>query len=357
MRHYSDFTPPRIELRYNFASNLNPIGPPNWFFNKENNNLNKFMQYPELWHWECDRKIASIVNVDSKKLLTIPGSSQFISMLFLINNKKKLKCSFFSPTFWEYKLSAKLNNVDYFEFNLDAEKNDIPSESLIEFLELYKPDIFFVCTPNNPTGHVTTTIQLQQIMKLFPKILLVLDLTYAYFLDEYDDYVELTRNEENNIICITSYSKFFCLPGLRIASAIFSSQDTAKKYREYMGPLRINSFSEYFLPKLLQDKEYIRETKLFFYSEWEWFENSMNKVKIDFLKSYVNTACFRLFKVSSYINVEDFCKFLMNDHKIWICNGKVYDLVQFVRFRIGKRESNKKLLFALSQFSLINRKK
>ena len=365
MNNYILEIPKKVPLERNFATNINPLGPPKWVFKYLKENSIDITSYPELWHQRCDEMVARILGVDSDCHITIPGTSEFFSQLpslfnFNQDEVKNQKWAAFKPTFWEYSLVAKLNNIEFYEFPLDYKKpkDFFDIEKLISFIHQVKPNLFFLCSPNNPTGHALPLELINRLSDEFPNMIIILDLTYAYFEKNFYEYLSLINVNSKNIIAVISYSKFFCLPGLRIGSVIFPTADISEIYRKISGPLRLNIFSEKLLPLLLSDDDYINSTKSFFYNEWDFIIKTIKDENLEWYCPVNDSSCFRTFiskENHKSLNYSSFvAKSLYDSWGIRVCDGKFYGLEDAIRIRAGTRDANLKLIEALKNLKSLN---
>ncbi len=363
MKNYMLDLPPVVSLENNFATNINPLGPPEWVLRHIKNNSEDLLSYPQLWHQECDKSVAIEFGINPELHVTLPGTSQFFSSLpyFFYQEKcqnEPQKWASFSPTFWEYALTAQLNNIEFIEFPLDMHQDNwrFCKKKFFNFLDTHKPDVLFLCTPNNPTGHIFSGDFVSELSENYPKISIVLDLTYAFFESNFQEYLSLVAQKPSNIIAVMSYSKFFCLPGLRIGSVFFSSAEAAERYKKLSGPLRLNIFSERILPKLLRDKTYIKQTRKFFSQEWEFFIKKMTGYDLKWIQSVSSTVCFRMF----FLTPPRGCSKLLSSGRfiseklylnfgIRVCDAGFYGIENAIRIRVGKREANFRLIEALKK--------
>src|SRR6185295_3533529 len=90
-----------------------------------------------------------------------------------------------------------------FEFDLAALKAEI---------ELSKPDVVIICSPNNPTGCVMSHSELATILSA-TQGLVVIDEAYFEFADE--TAMPLLERHEN-LIVLRTFSKAMALAGLRV---------------------------------------------------------------------------------------------------------------------------------------------
>ena len=78
--------------------------------------------------------------------------------------------------------------------------------------------ILFLANPNNPTGSMISTAELERLIAELPsQIILVIDLAYGEFADvEYCASVHSLAAKVNNVIVTRTFSKAFGLAGLRV---------------------------------------------------------------------------------------------------------------------------------------------
>lgn len=340
---------PKIQLDKNFATNVNPLGPPGWLLDYLSSHADEVTYYPELWHGTCDKLIEDIFQIKEGSHLLIPGTSLLLFLLPFIfghnvDSKKWASCS---PTFWEYPLTAKLNNITFANFPLPKEEGKNFYKDFVSFIDFEMPDALFICTPNNPTGHHFSVEFIKEIAVKFPKTKIILDLTYAFFQESFDAYMGLLSF--SNIIVILSYSKFFCIPGLRVGSVFFSDPHFLIRAREIMGPLRVNTFTEKLLPLLIQDHDYINKTRGFFKKEWRFFNTELAKKIGDWLIPSTHDGCYKLFflnpnLIETNIDGDVIAKKLLSDYGIRVCSGSTYGIKNAIRIRIGRRGANIELI-------------
>jgi histidinol-phosphate aminotransferase len=76
--------------------------------------------------------------------------------------------------------------------------------------------LLIVCTPNNPTGNSLSLADVRQCVAAAP--MLLLDAAYADFDDEHD--VTPIVDESERVILTRTFSKAYCLAGLRVGYAV-----------------------------------------------------------------------------------------------------------------------------------------
>ena len=140
--------------------------------------------YPDDSMTKLKNALQNRFGIEDENLIIGSGSDQVIEFIMHAKANEKSKILMNSVTFAMYEIYAKHIGADV--IRTSAQKHDLD-----EFYELYKsekPDIIFLCTPNNPTGDAINT---QDMMAFIEKIdtntLVVVDgayMEYGAFKDE-----------------------------------------------------------------------------------------------------------------------------------------------------------------------------
>ena len=86
-----------------------------------------------------------------------------------------------------------------------------------------KTKLVYVCQPNNPTGTMSTTAELDSFLDRVPEhVLTVIDQAYFEYIDrsDYPDAVERYLRNGRRVVVMRTFSKIYGLAGLRIGYAV-----------------------------------------------------------------------------------------------------------------------------------------
>lgn len=354
----------KIPLDYNFATNVNPLGPPEWVSKQLFDEFIQLTYYSELWHQELDELMTSHWQLKSGKMLVTTGSSELIFQLPYLLNCLNGPWLALDPTFWEYSLLAKAHSIQYESFKVLDENGIMPIKinisEFLNFAKKLKPKMMFICNPNNPTGHLINRQDIHKIAEELPDTWIIVDQTYAYFLENWFEERLPQDYSPENIISITSFSKFFCLPGLRVCVFGCASSKKMDLLKNCLGPIRVNGVAANLLPNLLADLKYHLSTRSYFKLGWPKF---LEQLPTTLLHPLPSEAIFRLFGVVALENFtlqkemdrgDELVDRLIKNHGIRVCTGTTYGLKNQVRIRIGTPKANQILLSALEKISQTN---
>ncbi len=152
-----------------------------------------------------------------RQALLTSGTTEVISALCQLYRGKR--CAVLSPTYSDYERHAEINGMETLFWGGIDEAG---------------ADIFFLCNPNNPTGSLISREDILAAAKKAPETLFVIDESYMPFVTDANEYT-LENSAGGNIAVLRSFSKVFCLPGLRIGY-ITSGERLIEKIKEIISP-------------------------------------------------------------------------------------------------------------------------
>lgn len=155
-------------------------------------------------------------NKDSNVLVPSPVFSYYYHVLDLLG-------STVTPVFYRKKENT-------FEFPLDEIIEKIPESSGV-----------ILCNPNNPLGTAIDLTAIEQIVQRSQHYNIPVIIDEAYFEYHGETSIPLLKTYKN-IIIIRTFSKFFCLAGLRLGYAI-AAPEIIKGLLKIRGPWDVNHFS------------------------------------------------------------------------------------------------------------------
>lgn len=130
-------------------------------------------------------------------------------------------------------------------------------------------DTVFICNPNNPTGTLVPPLELARLFAACPETIFVVDESYLPFAAQ-PDQQSPPYGALDNVVRMTSMSKIFKIPGLRIGFAIARAPLIAK-LQNFAMPWSVNSLAGQAVAYILEDRSradrFVRETRAFLAGE------------------------------------------------------------------------------------------
>lgn len=132
-----------------------------------------------------------------------------------------------TPVYEPFDSAAKKQEVKRVYSNLVIKENRyyIDLKDLEEKMSLYKPKIYFLCSPHNPSGRIWSKEEIEQIIQICKKhnVLLIVDEVHGEHINKGSFHsIAEWLNEEDDIILLTSPNKAFNIGGLKTSYAVIA---------------------------------------------------------------------------------------------------------------------------------------
>lgn len=270
-----------------FSSNINPNVLPNLerYILK---GLEECRNYPDINYTNLRKNISKYIDINPDFIIPGNGATEVI---YLLMKSIKKRLAIINPTFSEYRRSAKLNNLDIIDLELESNFRlniDIIKENIERF------DSLFICNPNNPSGNVQDLKELINLLGKHNKVLII-DETFMEFVEDESKYSLVKYIESNkNIFIIKAVTKFFGMPGLRLGYGLTSNAEIMNKIYEYKEPWTINSFADILSNFIFEDREYIKDSKEYYIKERSYMLQELRNIRN--IKVYDTDANFILIR-------------------------------------------------------------
>jgi threonine-phosphate decarboxylase len=333
------------------SSNMNPLGPPPDLVTFLQENIKTIALLPEVDANTIVNVFAGRYNIDPEQVIAGNGTTQFIySIPRILETKRAL---IFGPTYADYADACAMHHIPY-DYSTAGESADFEHDIKAASQQIQGHDTIFICNPNNPTGNIIPTADLEQLCRSHADANFVIDESYLMFVDG-SNKQSMIRSTLPNVMVLNSMSKFFTIPGLRIGFLI-SSPIIIKKFRTYLLPWSVNSLAQmavqYLMKQTVEVQTFIENTVKFIAREkdilFETFKNT------SFIKLFPSTTCFILARLYGNLTADSLGNHLAHD-RILIRNCANFSGLsdRFIRFSLKTSEINrmfaKKLLARISQ--------
>lgn len=214
------------------------------------------------------------------------GTTEAISALCMLYKGKN--GAIIAPTYSDYEYFAALNGISVDIIYTEAEK---AFETTPDMLERPNADIFFICTPNNPTGRLIPKEWIISAALRNQNTLYVVDESYMPFVKNPKEH-SLEDEARENIAVLKSFSKAYGIPSVRLGY-IRGDKKLIEDVKKYISPWSVSIFGQIAAKKLLHkgngiDEAYLAERDIFF--------NELHKVT-PLLKVYQSSSHFCVCKL------------------------------------------------------------
>ena len=142
-------------------------------------------RYPDARAVDLRAAIAASCGASPDEILVGTGSDEVIALLLTALDRPQGRSPAPTivtptPTFVMYRLSARARGFKVVEVPLDAAW-DLDVASMRRAIEIARPNIVFVATPNNPTGGSMSLDRIEAVIAAAPEALVVVDEAYVDF--------------------------------------------------------------------------------------------------------------------------------------------------------------------------------
>lgn len=305
------------------------------FMDANESPFGEYNRYPDSTQKELKKKLAVLKNVSAKQIAVGNGSDELIDLIIKIFcEPKKDSIMMMNPSFAMYRFYASINENKTLTLDLD-ENFQINKDMFLKISEEQQPKIFFLCSPNNPTGN---SIQdLEFYIKNFNGIVVV-DEAYIEF-SEQKSCIELLE-KYSNLIVLQTFSKAWGMAGARVGIA-YSSDRIIQLVNTVKAPYNVNSLSLNTIMQLINYKNIIEENIKKTLSEISRLKNEL--LNVECVKRVFPTDA--NFFLIEFNNAEKVYQELLKNEIL--TSKRSPQIPDCIRINVGKKEENNKLINVL----------
>jgi histidinol-phosphate aminotransferase len=270
------------------ASNENPYGCSSKVKEAVSDIISKMALYPDDSMFKLKAALSKRFEVKDDNLIIGSGSDQVIEFAIHAKASSKSKVLMNSITFAMYEIYAK-------HVGAEVIRTASQEHNLDEFYKLYleeKPEMIFLCTPNNPTGDAIDSKKLFDFLsKIDSDTLVVVDGAYMEYAIGKDKNKEVNPKELiekfDNVLYLGTFSKAYGLGGMRVGYGISNSKIIKELYK-LRPPFNITTLSLEAATVATIDEEFVEKSIINNFEQMKRYEEFAKTQKIDIIESYTN---------------------------------------------------------------------
>ena len=247
-----------------FSASISPIGPPEGVW--EAIRSVDLSAYPdpeclELREAICRHLSTPSLEVPMERVIVGNGSTEIFHLLARAFLSGGGSAMLLTPTYGEYEGACRLAGAVV--LNLEADLSDgfrWDIGAAAELIGAKKPDLVFVCNPNNPTGVYLGRQEVEALAGAASDAgsLLVVDEAYLAFVENPWDSLELLGRA--NVMLVRSMTKDYAQTALRLGYAL-ASEDVVSQLRDYQPDWSVNSLAQKAGIAALEDTGYLQRAR------------------------------------------------------------------------------------------------
>jgi histidinol-phosphate aminotransferase len=322
------------------ASNENPYGPPPKAVKAVEEKIKFMNRYPDDSFFELKEKLAKKHGVSKENIIIGAGSDQILEFaVHAVSPKKVLMAGI---TFAMYEIYSK-------QVGAEILKTPSKTHNLKEFYEIYekeKPEVIFLCVPNNPLGECLDADEVFEFLEKTDKnTLVIIDGAYQEFASYKDEKKKIEPSkilEYENVLYTGTFSKAYGLGGMRVGYGI-ANEFIIKNLHKLRPPFNITTLSLTAAIAALDDEKWVREGIVKNFEEMNKYENFAKEKNYPFIESYTN---FIVLYVPNSSKIAD----ILLKKGIIVRDMSSYGF-DAIRITVGKPEENEKVIKTLREIS------
>lgn len=213
---------PQVDVRVRLNTNESPEQPPAAFRAALAAEIEgvSWNRYPDRSATALRRAIATLHDVDPSMIFVANGSNEVLQTILLTYAGPRRTVATFEPTYQLHAHIARLTGATVVEgergpgFELDLDE-------VRRVLSSARPDVTFLCSPNNPTGVVDAEESVRQVVEQAPG-LVVVDEAYGQFSSwsALSMLTDTSENDDTSIAVVRTFSKTWSMAAARLGYVI-----------------------------------------------------------------------------------------------------------------------------------------
>lgn len=325
-----------IEGSVKLASNENPLGPSPKAIQALRARLEQLHFYPEGDCYYLKHELAAKLGVAPERLIFGNGSNELIELAVRTFMRPGDEAVMAHQSFVVYRLVvqaaggvAKIIPLKNFTHDLEAMAEAVGPQTRLLFL----------ANPNNPTGTIYRKAEWEKFLaRIGPEILILADEAYFEYATDPDYPDSLAYHDEGRaILTLRTFSKIYGLAGLRIGYGIGSRKEVVDLMHRVRQPFNVNAAAQWAALAAIEDREHIERSRAVNREGMAYLRDEVAKMGLEQVPSQGN---FILVRVGD--GQEVFNRLLRRGVIVRPMGG--YDLAEYVRVTVGKREENQRFV-------------
>lgn len=227
-----------------FSVSTNISGPPPAAVEAARKAFIELEHYPEQDAWVPRCHLANALGIHPLQILIGNGSSELIDVLFRV----------FPPMTTFREGPSDIQYMEYVRAALTAGLTEVPFEDKQAALTI-------IVNPNSPTGNYLELNKLREMIKNDDKSIFIIDESFLPCMGpnwKNESSINLIDEFPDRVIVITSWTKVYACPLLRIGSVI-STKNMIARIAKLQAPWTVNGFAQSFFVTALHQEHYFDE--------------------------------------------------------------------------------------------------
>lgn len=254
-----------------FSANTNPLGTPAAVRRAVADCADRLDHYPDPYCRRLCQAIAAYEGVPERYILCGNGAAELIYSF--CTAKRPKRAMELAPTFLEYSAALEQIGCQMVRYELSPERDFRLEDGLLSALERERPEVLFLCNPNNPTGRLIPAELLERIAAFCRKTHTFLFVDEC-FLDLTDCAqtaslkAELARMPE--LFILKAFTKSFGMAGLRLGYGLCADEKLLRAMGQSVQPWNISIPAQEAGAAALGETAFLQRARAVIRTQREW---------------------------------------------------------------------------------------
>lgn len=255
--HGGDVFEKDIEL--DFSVNTNPYGMPKSVIQAAKQGVLQGQYYPDYRNRKLCEALGNMYGIPKEYIRCSNGAAAMIYEV--VQALKPQKGMVIAPSFLEYEKALKSVGTEIFYYQLNVDTDFEVDEGIFSLLAEKKPEILFLCNPNNPTGKLCKKPFLEQLLRVCrdEHIRLIVDECFLGFTQE--ESMACYLEAYPNLFLISAFTKLYCMPGLRSGYGMCADLELLCKIDQIRQDWNVSWVAEAASIAALKEWNYVEKTR------------------------------------------------------------------------------------------------
>jgi L-threonine-O-3-phosphate decarboxylase len=244
-----------------FSASINPLGLGSGVISALQQHLLEIDKYPTPGYLELRQALAQHLQISADWIL--PGNGAAELLTWAGRELAQYQTILPTPAFNDYGRALKAFDAPFTSIPLlDQQGTWCDLEQILDNPAIPARAALLLNNPHNPSGALWTTKTLLPLLDRFS--LVVVDESFMDFVSPSQSLIPWVEKYDN-LVVISSLTKFYSLPGLRLGYCV-AHPDRLARWQSWRDPWVVNRLAEVAGIAALKDREFIDRT-------WAWYNS------------------------------------------------------------------------------------
>ncbi len=291
-----------------FSANINPLGAPDSVKKALAEAIGQIGCYPEMYSDSLRKAIGEKYHIEDRQIICGNGAADVIYRYMYAVRPAKIMVT--APCFAEYEAAFcslwmhHAGEREAADDQADQERSGHQAavyalnhqdfcikEDILEQIEKEKPEVVFLCNPNNPTGVLIPSALLDQILGLCTKmrIRLFLDECFLDFTGREEQLTLVERlNQYPNLFILRAFTKMYAMAGVRLGFGMTADTAVIEQMYQAGPPWNVSVLGGAAGKAALKEQDFVRRTVDYIQNEKAGLYQSLDAMGVHYWKSAAN---------------------------------------------------------------------